>query len=171
MRKGRWWLKARSCFNSEAKTKLHIRWRIKNWDQILENLPDAEERLERISAMLAVESLLSFAADKKKNKKKKQDSSAFVMFSECSSKTTSGAQRTANVQTCIPDSTPEDVLPHQLEFRNVLIMNDIRVEWWLRQQVGPGKGWVHKGVPWKIRTVACSECSETTKPKRKTFRK
>lgn len=131
----------------KLKQKFIFRWRMKNWNQTLENLPDVEERLERISATLAVESLLSLAADKNS----KQDSSAFFMFSECSSKTMSGAQRTANVQTCIPDSIPEDVLPHQLKFWDVLIMYDICVEGWFRQQVGPGKGWVHKSVPWKIK--------------------
>lgn len=48
--------------------------------------------------------------------------------------------------TCILDHSPEDVLPHQLKFRNVLIMYNICVERWLRQQIGPGEGWVHKGV-------------------------
>lgn len=47
---------------------------------------------------------------------------------------------------CIQDRLPQDVLPHQLKFRNVLIMYNICVERWLRQQVGPGEGWVHQSV-------------------------
>lgn len=43
-------------------------------------------------------------------------------------------------------SLPEDVLAHQLKFGNVLVVDDVRVERRLGQQVGPGQGGVHQSV-------------------------
>lgn len=49
--------------------------------------------------------------------------------------------------------SPEDVLTHGGEPRDVLIVDDVRVQRRLRHQVGSGQWRMHQGVTWKSNIV------------------
>lgn len=48
--------------------------------------------------------------------------------------------------------SPEDILPDSWETRDVLIVDDISVQGWLRHQVGSGQRRVHQGVTLQSQT-------------------
>ena len=60
-------------------------------------------------------------------------------------------------------SSPEDVLPHSVESRDILIVDDVCVQRRLRHQVGPRQGRVHQGVAWGDGSISTNTILTTGK--------